>query len=155
MRTILLTITASFVLLLYGCRPTLTAPEFDMVDRSGKKVGVKDIASDLTLLYLNDIDCEDCHNVSDSLKNSAVINGAVRSGKMTILSVYVGENKEQWQNLEQMSGRVECIDEKMSVFCQSEYQYETFPALFLLDKRKRFIIQNASVSQLVDFLKKK
>jgi len=75
--------------------------------------------------------------------------------KLTILSVYVGENKVQWKEMNPISCRIECIDEKMSVLNQTEYIYETFPALFLLDSKKRFIFQNTSVSQLVDFLKKR
>lgn len=155
MRTILLTITIILIIAFSGCRPAMTAPDFYMENREGQKVSLKEIDSKYTLLYLNDIDCEDCHSVSDSLKNSITINDATQSGKLTILSVYVGENKVQWKEMNPISCRIECIDEKLSVFNQTDYIYETFPALFLLDNKKRFIFQNTSVSQLVDFLKKR
>lgn len=155
MRAILQTIKISLIIAVAGCRPAMTAPDFYMESRDGHKVSLKGIESNYTLLYLNDIDCEDCHSVSDSLKNSKTLNSVIKSGKLTILSVYVGENREQWMDNKPVDSRIECIDEKMSIFNQTEYIYETFPALFLLDSKKRFILQNTSVSQLVDFFEKK
>lgn len=137
---------------LWGCRAATTVADITYVDREGARHGICSRTTPLTLVYLNDIDCHECHAVGDSLRQSTEIARAVSDGRLRVLSVYVGDQEDRWAAMDPTEGWVECIDTEFASMATSTYQFESLPALFIVDSHSRMRQQNISAKDAVNYI---
>lgn len=154
MKAIKIAILLTAAVISICCRSNRIAERIDIVDRNGVKQEICSDASPYTLLYFNDIECDECHMMQEALAESAIIANSIAKGKLRLLSVYSGEYKEEWMQTPTHESWVECIDEKMSILESTTYRYESFPALFLIDKRGKFLIENGTVKEIEKYINK-
>ncbi len=137
---------------LWGCRAATTVADITYVDREGARHGICSRTTPLTLVYLNDIDCDECHAVGDSLRQSTEIARAVSNGRLRVLSVYVGDQEDRWAEMDPTEGWVECIDPEFASMATTTYQFESLPALFIVDSHSRMRQQNISAKDAVNYI---
>lgn len=140
------------LLLLWGCRAASTVTDITYVDREGVRHGICSSSTPLTLVYLNDIDCHECHAVGDSLRRSSEIARAVCDGRLRVLSVYVGDQSDRWAAMDPTEGWVECIDADFASMATATYQFESLPALFIVDSHSRMRQQNISAKDAINYI---
>lgn len=138
-----------------GGKPTNCLKDIDMVDRYGKAFDFGSIDTPMLLLYLNNPDCDLCHSVADSLESSATISNAVAAGRLTVLSVYPGTDKQLWLSQPPKPSMVECMNPSMSLYESDCYDFNALPALFLQDKDGRLLLVDTSVNDVEKYLLEK
>ena len=105
--------------------------DFDMQTADGNAFSLDSIRTPLTLLYFQDPDCDMCHAVTDSLSRSAVVREAVANRRLTVLTVYVGDDRQLWEStLNRFPGEwtnvIDCTFSSLD-----KYAYSAPPALYL------------------------
>lgn len=140
------------LLMLCGCRAATTVADMTYVDRAGARHSICSRSTPLTLVYLNDIDCHECHAVGDSLRTSAVIARALSDGRLRVLSVYVGDQQDRWAANDPTEGWTECIDPEFASMATETYQFESLPALFIVDSHSRLRQNNISANDAINYI---
>ncbi|MGM9841741.1 MAG: hypothetical protein ACI31D_06030 [Candidatus Limisoma sp.] len=140
------------LMLLWGCRAASTVADMTYVDRAGARHSICNPSTPLTLVYLNDIDCDECHAVGDSLRRSSEIAQAVCDSRLRVLSVYVGDQSDRWAAMDPTPGWVECIDTDFASMATATYQFESLPALFIVDSHSRMRQQNISAKDAINYI---
>ena len=138
--------------MLCGCRAATTVADMTYVDRAGARHSICSRSTPLTLVYLNDIDCHECHAVGDSLRTSAVIARALSDGRLRVLSVYVGDQQDRWTASDPTEGWTEGIDPEFASMATETYQFESLPALFIVDSRSRMRQNNISANDAINYI---
>ncbi len=129
-----------------------TAPDIDMQTRQGMTYSLDSIRTPLTIVYFNDIDCDECHAVSDSLAASPLVSQLLEKGSIALLSVYIGDNAEKWKQLAPHDGWTECINPSLSALGSDEYRFDALPAMFVIDKQHNFLLNGTTVAEIEKFL---
>ena len=128
------------------------ATDFSFVQRSGKRMSLKEVKADYVLLYLNDPECSACQQTKEVLLQSDIIASWKDSGRMKILSVCTEGKTEGWKNIPAPQGWIDGCDEQKQLLQEDLYDLRNLPAIYLLDKEKKILLKNTTVSRLEQYL---
>lgn len=128
--------------------------DFDMQTADGNAFSLDSIRTPLTLLYFQDPDCDMCHAVTDSLSRSMVVREAVANRRLTVLTVYVGDDRQLWEStLNRFPGEwtnvIDCTFSSLD-----KYAYSAPPALYLSGPEKDALLSETSARNVISFLEK-
>lgn len=144
------------LLLLALCLPVVAqkkAALFDMETRFGDSISLESVDTPYALLYFTNPDCNICEEVSDSLSSQDVMQ-FVDAQALTIYSVCVAGDYDEWLNKADIPGRVETVNKSMSIMAGDDYDFSSLPALFLIDKNRTILLNDTSVGKFVEYLGK-
>ena len=144
------------LLLVAFCLPAVAqkkAAPFDMETRLGEAVSLESTETPFALLYCNNPDCNICEEVSDSLSSQDVMQ-FVDARMLTIYSVCVAGDFDEWLNQADVPGRVEAVNKSMSIMAGEDYEFSSLPALFLIDKNRTILLNDTTVAEIVEYLEK-
>ncbi|AHF13900.1 hypothetical protein BARVI_09610 [Barnesiella viscericola DSM 18177] len=116
-----------------------------------KAYRINKLKSPFILLYINDPECEDCSLATLRLSVSQALLNEVRSGRLTILSLYPDGETEEW-----LAGVAEYPKEWIVASMENGDRYfdlRIMPTIYLLDKDKKIILRNASLEEVEQALK--
>jgi hypothetical protein len=104
-----------------------------------------DIKTPLTLLYFNNPLCEECNATLEEMRNSTILNDMIKNGKITVLSVYVDDNPQEWKdNLSHYpSNWIVAMDDGRVIDNERLYVLRIIPSIYLLGESKKVILKNA------------
>lgn len=143
-------------LLEVAMRNRLGKPATDFVYElaNGKTSRLYDLKSDYLLLYFYNPDCENCREVTQAMKDSPVINGLLKAGKLKVLSLYPDEDKEAWvKHLPEMPATwINGQDREVILKNEEIYDLKAIPCLYLLDKNKTVLLKDAPFEQIEAYL---
>ncbi len=108
------------------------AQDFEYMDGTTKKT-LRRTEGEYILVFFHDPYCRDCRRMKNELDASEAIRSMTENGRMKIIAVSI----EDEDNLLYYSGL---------------YDLRTFPALYLLDAKKRVLLKNASVAEVENLL---
>lgn len=150
----MLRILTAVTLLIAGLAVSAQVPDFDMQTAEGKTFSLDSIHTPLTLLYFQDPDCDMCHAVTDSLNRSAVAREAVAGRRLTVLTVYVGDDRQLWESTlnrfpEEWTNVIDATFSSLDKFT-----YSAPPALYLSNREKGLLLTESSVRDVLSFLEK-
>ena len=150
----MLRILTAVTLLISGLAVSAQVPDFDMQTAEGKTFSLDSIHTPLTLLYFQDPDCDMCHAVTDSLNRSAVVREAVAGRRLTVLTVYVGDDRQLWESTlnrfpEEWTNVIDCTFSSLD-----KYFYSAPPALYLSGPEKDALLSETSARNVISFLEK-
>jgi len=123
---------------------------------SGKKGNLYSIKADLTLIYFNNPECNDCGVVKDNLAHSEVINDLLNKGKLKLLSFFPDKDLSVWNNhqADYPSSWINGHDSKGEIVKDKEiYDLKAIPSLYLLDSQKNVLLKDACFEQVEVYLK--
>ena len=133
------------------------APNFNIVTSKGEKMSLYDIQSEYLLLYLQHPTCPTCQRVRQMIADFPILNNAIASGKLKVLTVYFEDDQQIWNdyivspeaNPKYMHGwnKDQSIEEKKL------YDTRAIPYMFILDKDKRIIKKNVMETELEDAIR--
>ena len=124
------------------------APDFGMETRDGGTYSLDSLRTPLTLLYFTNIDCDICKEAGDSIASSPVVGRAIADRRLTVLSVYVGDDRDGWLRRKPRRQWVECIDSGMSVYGIADYDFSYLPAFYLIDNHRNIMASPQSVAEI-------
>lgn len=123
---------------------------------SGEKSNLYSIKADLTLIYFNNPECNDCGVVMRNLAHSAVINNMLNTGKLKLLAFYPDKDLSVWNRhqADYPSPWINGHDSKGEMVKDKEiYDLKAIPSLYLLDGQKNVLLKDAHFEQVEAYLK--
>ncbi len=108
------------------------AQDFEYMDGTAAKTLMK-TEGEYIMIFFHDPYCRDCRRMKNELANSAQVREMTENGRMKIISISIE-------------------DEDKMLYYSNLYDLRTFPALYLLDTKKRVLLKNASVKDVENIL---
>lgn len=114
------------------------------------------IKSNFLLLYFNNPECEACKEMKESLSQSAIINQKLKTGELTILSIYMGTDRKNWRSHLGDYPRqwLQGIGDDETLYKANIYDLSAIPTLYLLDEDKRVLLKDYFTTQSIEELVK-
>jgi len=131
------------------------ANDFTYTLINGEKDNFHTLKADLTLLYFNDPDCDDCRMLIKQLIASPVITQRIGSGTLKIVTVYVNDDLEAWKKhaSDVSPSWIYSYDAEQKINSEAIYNIKQFPTLYLLDNEKKVILKDTTFEKLEEHLK--
>lgn len=134
------------------------APDFKIVTDKGDTTTLHKIQSEYMLLYLQHPTCPTCQNVRHMIANFPILNSAIASGRLKVLTVYFEDEAEIWNNYlhssEANPSYMHGWNFDQTISDDNLYDTRAIPYMFLLDKDKRIIVKNLNENKLENEIKK-
>ena len=132
----------------------MTAANFSYVTRDGKRRSLRDTKVNGSLLLIfYDPDCDHCKEIMAELQANGTLSAAIVGGRMTVLAVYAGEDRELWQET------APSLPERWIVGLDTSdleekglYVLRAMPTLYLLDSDKKVILKDVLPADLFNWL---
>jgi len=121
---------------------------------SGTSAYLHNIPTDYTLIFFNNPGCHACGEVMDALKTSDIINKAVDSQTLTILSIYPDEDVKEWKSFlpNYPMNWINAYDRKQVIQAENLYDLKAIPTLYLLDRQKKVLLKDTTPAHIEQML---
>ena len=122
------------------------ANDFYYTTKSGRKSNLYSLKNDFVIVYINNPGCAMCREITEALKQSALISELQHKGKLKILAIYPDENLDEWhKHLADMPSEwINGYDKGCRIERENLYNTSAIPALYLLDKEKRVLVKDST-----------
>lgn len=118
-------------------------PDIEFVDVNGEKKKISSLpATEMTFIFINNPDCEDCSIARVRLSTDVVLNKLISDGKLTFVSITPAAYSKQWaEDAKQYAdnwiiGACDNADDMLDI--------RRTPCFILLDKDKKIVNKNIS-----------
>lgn len=135
-------------------RPGTVATDFAYITAAGKQGRMKQINSEILLIYFYNPGCADCRRVKSMLEESAVINELRKAGRLKVLAIYPDEDLTEWKKYlgENPSWWISAYDKGAVIQTKSLYDLKAIPTLYLLDSSKSVVLKDPTPENLLALL---
>ncbi len=134
------------------------APDFNIILSNGERSSLHDIQSEYLLLYFQHPTCPTCQRVRHMIAQFPILNKAIATGRLKVLTVYFEDEKDIWENYinssEANPNYLHGWNKDQSILDKSLYETRAIPYMFLLDKDKRILKKNVLETELEDHIKR-
>lgn len=130
------------------------AADFDFEESDGTLRHLYGIKAEVTLLMFSNPGCEDCERVTDLLTGNKIIAGAVESGKLAVVNIYIDEELDLWREnvVDYPAEWYNGFDPNFVIREDLIYNVRAIPSLYVLDADKRVIYKDATVESVLGLL---
>ncbi|MCQ2146645.1 MAG: thioredoxin family protein [Bacteroidales bacterium] len=154
MKRVLLSIIILCMCMLNAFCQNQKAPDFEYMTLDLKEHSLYKTKSHLTLVYLYNPQCYECIATIDILRKDEAFSEAVKSKKLTVLAVDLSEDMESIiYKMYPPQGWTLCFDIYGKILSENLFGQDHIPSMYLLDKRKNFILKSPSHNDLLDKIK--
>ncbi|MDR3251958.1 MAG: DUF5106 domain-containing protein [Tannerella sp.] len=132
------------------------AVDFAYTLPNGETGDLHGIATDYTLLFFKDPECEDCAALTKRLIFSALINDGIAQGKLKIIAVYTGEDVDVWKHhaSDVLNSWIYARDAEQRIETEQLYDVKHYPTIYLLGKDKKVLLKDTTIEKIEEYLKK-
>lgn len=137
--------------------PGNTATDFTYYLANGQKKSLQStpVKGNHLLLLFYDPECESCHKVLLQMAADKQLAEAIKAGKLSVLAIYTEGNEEVWRKaLPDLPQDWTVGTDREAVKLGALYDLKAMPSLYLLDKKKKVILKDATyeaIRQILDF----
>ena len=130
------------------------ANDFDYTIKSGRRSNLYSLKNDFVIVYINNPGCAMCREITEALKQSALISELQGKGLLKILAIYPDENLDEWhKHLSDMPSEwINGYDRGCRIERENLYNVSAIPALYLLDKQKRVLVKDSTNVGEIEYL---
>lgn len=133
------------------------ANDFRIVTNTGDTTSLYEIQSEYLLLYLQHPTCPTCQRVRKLIADFPMLNKAIASGRLKVLTVYFEDELEIWNNYinspEANPNYMHGWNFDQSIAEKNLYDTRAIPYMFILDKDKRILHKNVMENDLEDVIR--
>lgn len=129
-----------------------TFPPLTLTDPAGKKVDLKTVAANYTILFFYAPTCGHCKEASPKLKEFYDKN---KANGIKVMAISTEHNMEEWKSFittYHLEGLINGFDALKEIDFSRKFDVVTTPTVYVLDKNKKIIARKMPVEQLEDFL---
>jgi len=129
-----------------------TFPAMVLTDPAGKKIDLKTVAANYTVLFFYAPTCGHCKEASPKLKEFYDKN---KANGIKVMAISTEHNIEEWKSfittyhLEEL---INGFDALKQIDFNRKFDVVTTPTIYILDKNKKIIARKMPIEQLEDFL---
>lgn len=124
--------------------------DFNTIDDKPKEL--INIDTEYLILFFNNPECISCKDVISILDRSDLINEAIDAKKLKILSIYPDDNKDLWKKAIHPYKWLNGINLSQTIYKESLYDLRAIPSLYLLNTKKRVLIKDGTVEEILHYL---
>ncbi|MDR1980492.1 MAG: DUF5106 domain-containing protein [Tannerellaceae bacterium] len=130
------------------------AIDFTYTLANGQTSTLYRVASDYTLLFFYNPDCNNCKEVAQQLQASSVTDRLIKEKRLKILAIYPDEDLQAWkEHLPDIpQDWINSYDDGSRLKEEEVYDLKAIPTLYLLDKEKKVLLKDATFDLLEYFL---
>lgn len=130
-------------------RPGTRAADFTFVDTAGRRRTLYGIQAHLTLLVFGNPDCHACKELQEALEGSEELSGAIASGELKVVDIYIDEDVEAWKAHipEYPASWTNGYDPGFVIRTDLLYNVRALPSLYLLSADKTVLLKDATTEQ--------
>ena len=130
-------------------RPGTRAADFTFVDTAGRRRTLYGITAHLTLLVFGNPDCHACKELQEALEGSEELSGAIASGELKVVDIYIDEDVEAWKEHipEYPAAWINGYDPGFVIRTDLLYNVRALPSLYLLSADKTVLLKDATTAQ--------
>jgi len=129
-----------------------TFPPLTLTDPAGKKVDLKTVAANYTVLFFYAPTCGHCKEASPKLKEFYEKN---KANGIKVVAISTEHNMEEWKSFittYHLDGLINGFDALKEIDFGRKFDVVTTPTIYILDKNKKIIARKMPVEQLQDFM---
>jgi len=129
-----------------------TFPPLTLTDPAGKKVDLKTVAANYTILFFYAPTCGHCKEASPKLKEFYEKN---KANGIKVVAISTEHNMEEWKSFittYHLDGLINGFDALKEIDFGRKFDVVTTPTIYILDKNKKIIARKMPVEQLQDFM---
>ena len=121
------------------------ANDFSYTVANGKSYRMYNVKSDFTIIYFNNPGCTLCRDITNAMKESAIITEMVRKGRLKVLAIYPDEQLDEWHKhrADIPSAWINGYDKGALIDREKLYNVNAIPAIYLLDKQKMVLVKDS------------
>lgn len=130
------------------------AADFSFIAGNGQRGRLYGIKADYILLMFTNPGCPACRSAVEQIHDSEILMRLVSQGKMQLLNIYIDEDVEAWRTHlgdypeEWLSG----YDDSLILRNGNLYDVRAIPSIYLLDRDKKVMFKDVSLSILIPLL---
>lgn len=132
------------------------ASDFTFITREGVKGHLRKLPKDADYIVIFfDPDCMQCQMLVSSLRSNIMLNECIRKGRIHVLAVDTEPDLPMWERIKNdlpASWTVAC--DEGTIQEEGSYDLRSYPAIYLLGKRQKVILKNASLTTLLNHLER-
>ena len=132
------------------------AANFRYLTPQGDTTTLYETQSEYMLLFLHNPSCSTCREVRRRMKQFAVLDAAIASGRFKVLTMYLENDRALWKHYLQSEAAANYLhgwNFDQSIEKEDLYETRTIPYMFLLDKDKRVIRKNILVNEIEVYIR--
>lgn len=135
-------------------RPGQPAADFAYVTPQGKTGRMSGVKADFTLLVFYDPDCSSCQQFERTLSELPFFVDLQKEGLVRVLAVYPDDDEAEWlvKSSQMPRGWIVGWNKQGDIRSKQLYEIRATPTLYLLDKRKKVILKDATLEQVLQSL---
>lgn len=121
------------------------ANDFSYTVANGKSYRMYNVKSDFTIIYFNNPGCTLCRDITNAMKESAIITEMVQKGQLKVLAIYPDEQLDEWHKhrADIPSAWINGYDKGTLIDREKLYNVNAIPAIYLLDKQKMVLVKDS------------
>ncbi len=128
------------------------ANNFDFNTIDNQRGELMNINAEYLILFFNNPECSSCKDITSILNGSNLINEAIDTEKLKILSIYPENNKDLWKKTVYPYKWLNGIDLSQRIYKENLYDLRAIPSLYLLNVEKRVLIKDGTVEEVLHYL---
>ena len=133
-------------------RPGSVAPDFEVIDRSGRAVSFHRMLGKrgVTIVVFYDPECETCHHVMSAIERDDKVRALLADGRVTLIAVYPDDDRELWDaNTEKAKAPWKDAFAVDDIQERGDYLFRAIPTVFLLSGDATVLMKDPSVDALL------
>ena len=131
-------------------------PNFNIELPDGTRTTLYDVPAPYMLLYFQHPECPTCSKAREMMKDYPILNEAVRTGKVVVLTVYFEDDKavfEKFLKNEANPAWMHSWNYDHEIEDKELFYLARIPYMFLIDKDKKVIRKDILINEIEDYVK--
>jgi hypothetical protein len=133
------------------------APNFNILISNGDTTNLYAIEAELFMLYFQNPDCPQCGELREKMKKMDLVNEAIASGKLKVVTIYFEKNEDLWRNYLNTRAYGNWIhgwNYDLQIEEKQLYDLRTIPMIMFLNKDKKIIKKDLLPNEIEGWLKR-
>jgi hypothetical protein len=133
------------------------ALNFNILLSNGDTTTLHDMEAEFLMLYFQNPDCPTCGEFREKMKKMEILNGAIDSGKLKIVTIYFEKNENLWRNYlktRAIQNWIHGWNYDLQIEEKELYDIRTIPMIMFLDKNKKVIKKDLLSNEIEDWVKR-
>jgi hypothetical protein len=132
------------------------APDFNILLSNGDTTNLYAIEAELLMVYFQNPDCPQCGELREKMKKMDIINAAIASGRLKVMTIYFEKNEDLWRNYLKTradSNWIHGWNYDLKIEEEQLYDVRTIPMIMFLNKDKKIIKKDLLSNEIESWLK--
>lgn len=128
----------------------MTIPKIKTYSQNGRNVSIDTISAPITILFINEPDCDDCLLAKARLSANIKANQLISERKLAIVSLYPDEADENW--FKAAAGYPANWIVTASPDADSYFDLRVTPSIYIINSDKRIIAKNMDIDSVLTYI---